>query len=87
MKAGDGEAVLPSLESIADGSYTPLSRSIFIYVRKDVAERADVKAFVEFYLGEGLGLAEEVGYIRLSDADAQAASARFSSQVVGSAKD
>ena len=87
VKAGDGAAVMPALESIADGSYTPLSRSIFIYVRKDVATRPDVKAFVEFYLGEGLGLAEEVGYIRLSDADAQAASARFSGQVAGSAKD
>ena len=87
VKAGDGEAVMPTLETIADGSYKPLSRSIFIYVRKDVATRPDVKAFVEFYLGEGLGLAEEVGYIRLSDADAQAASARFAGQVVGSAKE
>ena len=78
---------MPTLETIADGSYKPLSRSIFIYVRKDVATRPDVKAFVELYLGEGLGLAEEVGYIRLSDADAQAASARFAGQVVGSAKE
>jgi phosphate transport system substrate-binding protein len=77
VKAGDAEAVSPTLQSIADGSYTPLSRPIFIYVHKKAAARPKVKAFVEYYLGEGLPLAEEVGYITLPEAEAVAARGVF----------
>jgi phosphate transport system substrate-binding protein len=87
IKAGEGPAVSPSLQSIGDGSYKPLSRPVFIYVRKDAADRPEVEAFVEFYLGEGLPLAEEVGYITLPDAEAAAARSRFSSRTVGSAQE
>jgi phosphate transport system substrate-binding protein len=79
--------VSPSIESIADGSYAPLSRPIFVYVRKDVADRPDVKAFVEFYLGEGLGLAQEVGYITLPEAEASSARTRFANKTTGTAKE
>jgi len=87
VKAGDGEPVSPTLETIANGSYAPLSRPIFVYVRKEAANRPEVKAFLDFYLGEGLPLAEEVGYITLPDAEAAAARSRFSTQTVGSTKE
>ena len=59
----------PSNETINDGSYSPLSRPMFIYVNKAALERPEVKAFVEFYLENAASLAEEVGYVALPQAD------------------
>lgn len=59
-------AIAPSIESINDGSYAPLSRPIFIYPLKSALERPEVKEFIKFYMSEaGQKLVEEVGYVRL----------------------
>lgn len=67
IKAADGnEYVSPSLESINDGTYAPLSREIYMYPLKSVLDRPEVKAFIEFYMSEeGQDLVEAVGYVRL----------------------
>ena len=59
----------PSKETINDGSYSPLSRPMFIYVNKAALDRPEVKAFVVFYLENAAVLAEEVGYVALPQAD------------------
>ena len=59
----------PSASTINDGSYSPLSRPMFIYVNKASLERPEVKAFVTFYLENAAVLAEEVGYVALPQAD------------------
>lgn len=64
VDAGQGP-VLPSRETVENGSYRPLSRPLFIYVSKKSAERTEVKSFVEFYMKEGLTLAEQVKYVPL----------------------
>lgn len=51
--------------TIADGSYTPFSRPLLIYVNRASATRPEVAAFVEFQLGQGAGLVQEVGYTPL----------------------
>lgn len=61
-----GELVAPSLETVIDGSYEPLSRPLFIYVSQRSAQRPEVKAFIRFFLTEGGELAQEVGYVPLS---------------------
>lgn len=58
-------AVLPSLETVNNSSYQPLSRPIFIYVKEKSLQRPVVRQFVEFYLKEGAELAKEVGYVDL----------------------
>ena len=68
VDSGSG-CVLPTSESIEDGTYSPLSRPLFIYVSKLSMERPEVKAFVEFYLDNAADLAQEVGYIKLSEAE------------------
>ena len=68
VDSGKG-CVLPNSESIENGIYSPLSRPLFIYVSKQSMERPEVKAFVEFYLDNAADLAQEVGYIRLGDAE------------------
>jgi phosphate transport system substrate-binding protein len=62
---GKGKQVSPSIETVNDGSYTPLSRPLFIYVRDTATARADVREFIQFYLTEGAALVKEVGYVPL----------------------
>jgi phosphate transport system substrate-binding protein len=62
-----GTAVTPSVDAVIDGSYQPLSRPLFIYVRDSAAQRAEVKEFIQFYLTEGAALAKEVGYVPLPE--------------------
>ena len=86
IKAGEGEPVTPTMETIADGSYKPLSRPIFIYVGKTSSSRPEVNRFVEFYLNDGAPLAKEVGYIPLTAAAISEANARYASKTTGTAK-
>ncbi|MFP5463225.1 MAG: PstS family phosphate ABC transporter substrate-binding protein [Gammaproteobacteria bacterium] len=58
-------AVVPSLETVNNSSYQPLSRPIFIYVKEKAKARPEVREFVEFYLKNGGELAKEVGYVDL----------------------
>ncbi len=76
--------VLPSEQTINNGTYQPLSRPIIIYVRKDAADRPQVREFVRFYLTKGQPLVKQVGYVRLPAAVYDLASQRFEKRVVGS---
>ncbi|MGB7413564.1 MAG: PstS family phosphate ABC transporter substrate-binding protein, partial [Thermosynechococcaceae cyanobacterium] len=81
----DGKGpVLPSREAVENGTYTPLSRPIFIYVSKKVAERPDVSQFVDFYLKNAATYSAEVGYIPLPQAAYQSATANFKKGKTGS---
>ncbi len=81
----DGECVAPSTETIADGSYNPMSRPLFFYVKKEAYDtKPQVKAFVDFHLTEENGeLVEEVGYIALPDADLAESRARVEEAKLG----
>ena len=57
--------VTPTVATIADGTYAPLSRPLFIYVSKASAARPEVRAFVEFYLDTVPTIAADVGYVSL----------------------
>jgi len=60
------DGVVPSEATIADGSYKPLSRVLFIYVSKKAYDsKPEVKKFVEYALGEGLGAVKESQYVDL----------------------
>lgn len=63
-KAGK-PAVSPSAENVSNGSYQPLSRPIFIYVRAASLAKPEVKKFVEFYMEHGARMANEVKYVGL----------------------
>jgi phosphate transport system substrate-binding protein len=62
---GGKGVVIPSLESVSDNTYTPLSRPVYIYVTKASVSRPEVKRFVEFYLEEAPKIAKDVGYVPL----------------------
>lgn len=69
VEIDDGKGcVAPSPETIADGSYSPLARPEFIYVKKEALSRPEVKAFVEFQLDPAnKKLISEVGYVPFGD--------------------
>ncbi len=62
IDGGQG-CVQPSFETVNQGKYTPLSRPLFIYVKKASLQRPEVLAFVKFYLTHAAALVDEVGYV------------------------
>jgi phosphate transport system substrate-binding protein len=60
-----GKAVAPSVESVIDGTYQPLSRPIFIYLNVKALEKPEVKEFVDFYMKNAEKLIKEVKYVPL----------------------
>ena len=82
---GGNGPVLPTAETINNGSYAPLSRPIFIYIRKQALERPEVIAFAEFYIDSAAQLASEVGYIALPESTYQRAKRRIGLRESGTA--
>jgi phosphate transport system substrate-binding protein len=66
VDSGDGP-VKPTPENVRDGTYKPLSRPLFIYVRKSALERPGVVEFVKFYLAQVDKVARQVGYVPVTD--------------------
>ncbi|MEM1368355.1 MAG: PstS family phosphate ABC transporter substrate-binding protein [Cyanobacteria bacterium P01_H01_bin.15] len=62
-----GSCVAPSAETIADGSYAPLSRPLFIYVKKQsLATNPAVAAFAQYHLESAARtLIEDIRYVAL----------------------
>lgn len=65
VDGGDG-CVAPSRRTILDGSYTPLARPMYIYIRRDALDRPEVRAFIGFYLDNAAALIPETGHIPLA---------------------
>ncbi len=62
---GKGQ-VIPSVKTVMDGSYSPLSRQLYIYVNSKAVQRESIRKFIEFYIKNAATLVEEVGYIPLN---------------------
>jgi phosphate transport system substrate-binding protein len=60
--------VAPSSETVQDGTYTPLSRPLFIYVKGSSLQKPEVEAFVEYYLASAADLAEQALFVPLTQA-------------------
>jgi phosphate transport system substrate-binding protein len=58
----DAKPVLPSPETIADKSYKPLSRPLYIFVKNSASRRPEVKQFLTYYLDNVEKLAVKGGY-------------------------
>ena len=76
--------ILPNAESIRTSTYSPLSRPVFLYVSKKAADRAEVKAFVDYYLSHAEALVKEVNYVPLGGGAYQMAADRFAKRTTGS---
>jgi phosphate transport system substrate-binding protein len=70
-------AILPSVETVKNKTYAPLSRPLFIYVNSTAIQRPEVTAFVKFYLEQAGTLTREVGFIPMSNEEYAAQMKKF----------
>ncbi|MBM3667576.1 MAG: PstS family phosphate ABC transporter substrate-binding protein [Actinobacteria bacterium] len=66
IDSGSG-CVAPSAETAQDGAYAPLSRPLFIYPSAEALADPAFDAFMEYYLDNVNAIAEQVGFIPLTD--------------------
>lgn len=59
--------VYPALKTVKEGTYTPLSRPLYIYVSSKAVQKPGVVNFVNFYLNKAGEVVQDVGYIPLPD--------------------
>lgn len=64
---GGKGCVGPSPETAQDGSYTPLSRPLFIYPSAEALADPAFDAFMQYYLENVGSISEQVGFISLTD--------------------
>ena len=66
VDSGSG-CITPSLETVQDGSYSPLGRALFIYVNNaKYTERPELRDFVDYYIVESDAIAAEALFIPLT---------------------
>ncbi|MGY5850138.1 PstS family phosphate ABC transporter substrate-binding protein [Salegentibacter sp. F14] len=78
VDGGEG-CVEPSVETVSNGTYAPLSRPLFVYVNSSsVQNNPKVIDFMEFYLEEVSSLLEDVGYVPLTEEEYKRERKKFS---------
>jgi len=79
VDGGDG-CVAPSEETVQNGTYKPLGRPLFIYVKNDsYKNKPEMRAFVDFYVENEDKIAEEALYIGLTPEQKKTAQEQLSS--------
>ncbi|HWM10600.1 MAG TPA: PstS family phosphate ABC transporter substrate-binding protein [Solirubrobacteraceae bacterium] len=74
-----GGCVAPSAETVQDGSYTPLSRPLFMYPSKEAMAKPHVKAFMDFIVANQQAIAEAAQIVPLTEEQATEAQSSLSS--------
>ncbi|MDZ4786956.1 MAG: PstS family phosphate ABC transporter substrate-binding protein [bacterium] len=74
----------PSLATVTDGTYQPLARPLFIYIRKDSMKKTEVQEYAKFYINNAKELTTQVGYVPLQDAVYSLAMKKFDKGITGS---
>lgn len=64
---GGNGPVEATKETIINGTYTPLSRSLYVYINNNSLQREEVYDYLKFMLHVVGDLAEEVGYVGLPE--------------------
>jgi phosphate transport system substrate-binding protein len=67
---GGGGCVAPTAETVQDGSYTPLSRPLFMYPSKEAIAKPEVKAFMDFIVANQQAIAEAAQIVPLTEKQA-----------------
>ena len=66
VDGGEG-CVKPEIATIADGSYAPLSRPLFMYPTRESAKKPEVKAFIQYILDNNEKVVTAADYVPLTD--------------------
>lgn len=87
-KAGKAlPAVLPSRETVENGTYIPLSRPVFIYLNVKSLQRPEVKEFAKYYLKHAPSLVPSVQYVPLPQKAYDLATKNFEASKTGTVFD
>ena len=78
------DPVVPSTETIIEGTYRRLSRPLFLYVNDERTSRSNVVQFVEFYLRNAPRVAAEIHCVPLPGRAYAIALERFHNRITGS---
>ena len=81
---GGNGCVAPSDETIADGTYAPLSRPLFVYVSHASMTRPEIKGYLEFLVGNAHEVVPSTGYHALSPEEYAADMAKLNALAGGS---
>lgn len=75
--------ILPSVETVRNKTYAPLSRPLFIYVNSKAAKRPEAVRFIEFYLQSAEELTKAVGYVPMTEDEYRAQQEKFNNYIKG----
>ena len=63
---GGNGCVAPSTKTVQDGSYTPLSRPLYLYVSNTASSRPEVQAFFQYFVDNEAAINTEALFVPLS---------------------
>jgi phosphate transport system substrate-binding protein len=66
VDSGSGP-IIPTAETVRDGTYEPLARPLYIYVRKDALQNDGVMEYLNYYLEKMNEVSPQVGYVPVTD--------------------
>jgi phosphate transport system substrate-binding protein len=78
VDSGSG-CVAPTSETVQDGSYTPLSRPLFMYPSTKAIAKPEVKAFMDFVVANQQAIAEAAQIVPLTEQQASEAQSALQS--------
>ncbi len=84
-KQAGADFVEPTLENVRDGKYAPLSRPLFIYVKRSSLDRPEVQQFVDYYVKHAAEVCEQVKYLPLPSDAYEVVAGRAKNKVTGTA--
>jgi phosphate transport system substrate-binding protein len=70
---GGGGCVAPTRETVQNGTYKPLSRPLFIYVKNSALERPEVQGFIRYIVENGTEIADAARFVPLTPEQQQTA--------------
>lgn len=85
IDSGSG-CVAPTPQTIADGTFRPLARRLFVYVSTRAFARPAMDAFLRFYLDNIEKIAPEVGLVPLTPGQVHASKAEVERLAAGAAR-
>lgn len=79
------DGVAPTLENAQNGSYTPLTRPLFIYVNlESLEENEELEEFVSYYVENAYEIMPRTFFYRLTEDDYESVRHRLETQTTGS---
>ena len=83
VDGGDG-CIAPSAEAIADGSYAPLSRPLFMYPSNAaLTDKPEVEGFMQYVVDDAAAIAEAALIVPMSEDQASEAKSSFEGAIGG----